>query len=334
MDKISIIVPCYNEEKVLPAFYRETAAAADEIEGAECEFIFVDDGSRDHTREILEHFSASDCRCKYISFSRNFGKEAAMYAGLENASGDYCVFMDADLQHPPTLLKEMYRVVSTEGYDCCAGLREDRTGEGRLRNLLSRTFYKIIGRMCRLEMGDGAGDFRMMNRAMADSVLELKEYNRYMKGIFSFVGFDTKWIPFHNEARAAGETKWTFRSLFRYALDGILSFSSAPAALPGIIGALLIALAVLTALGFALSGRRLPGTVILICLILLLNGMQMLFLSILGQYISRDYMESKRRPIYIEKQRGGVWSSDKSSGKSKRDGAACISGHSKPQSGT
>ena len=178
MDKISIIVPCYNEEKVLPAFYRETAAAADEIVGAECEFIFVDDGSRDHTREILEHFSASDCRCKYISFSRNFGKEAAMYAGLENASGDYCVFMDADLQRPPTLLKEMYRVVSTEGYDCCAGLREDRTGEGRLRNLLSRTFYKIIGRMCRLEMGDGAGDFRMMNRAMADSVLELKEYIR------------------------------------------------------------------------------------------------------------------------------------------------------------
>ena len=174
----------------------------------------------------------------------------------------------------------------------------------------------------------------MMNRAMADSVLELKEYNRYMKGIFSFVGFDTKWIPFHNEARAAGETKWTFRSLFRYALDGILSFSSAPAALPGIIGALLIVLAVLTALGFALSGRGLPGTVMLICLILLLNGMQMLFLSILGQYISRDYMESKRRPIYIEKQRGGVWSSDKSSGKSKRDGAACISGHSKPQSGT
>ena len=305
MDKISIIVPCYNEENVLSAFYRETSAAVRDIEGAECEFIFVDDGSRDHTPDILQSLSRADRRCKYISFSRNFGKEAAMYAGLSNASGDYCVIMDADLQHPPALLKEMYRVVTTEGYDCCAGLRQDRTGEGHLRNILSRTFYRIINRMCRLDMTDGAGDFRMMSRTMADSVLELKEYNRYMKGIFSFVGFDTKWIPFHNVERAAGETKWNFRSLFRYAVDGILSFSSAPATLAGSAGMFLIIAAVLTAVGVLVSEHTLAGTSLVVCLILLLSGIQMFFISILGQYISRDYMESKKRPIYIVKKKGG-----------------------------
>ena len=189
MDKISIIVPCYNEEDALPAFYRAASDAVRDIEGAEYEFIFVDDGSADHTPDILESLSLSDDRCRSLSFSRNFGKEAAMYAGLQNASGDYCVFMDADLQHPPGLLKEMYRVLKTEGYDCCAGLREDRTGESRLRGILSRTFYKIIRRTCHLDMGDGKGDFRMMNRTVADAILKLPEYNRYMKGIFSFVGF-------------------------------------------------------------------------------------------------------------------------------------------------
>ena len=305
MDKISIIVPCYNEEKVLSAFYRETSAAVSTIEGAECEFIFVDDGSRDHTPDILQSLARADKRCKYLSFSRNFGKEAAMYAGLSNASGDYCVIMDADLQHPPALLKEMYHAVKTEGYDCCAGLRQDRTGEGRLRNLLSRTFYRVINRMCRLDMTDGAGDFRMMSRTMTDSVLELKEYNRYMKGIFSFVGFDTKWIPFHNVERGAGETKWNFRSLFRYAVDGILSFSSAPATLAGSAGILMIIAAVLTAIGVLASGHALSGTALVVCLILVLSGIQMFFISILGQYISRDYMESKKRPIYIVKKKGG-----------------------------
>lgn len=305
MDKISIIVPCYNEEKALPDFYRETTRATEDIEGAECEFIFVDDGSGDHTADILESLASADTRCRYISFSRNFGKEAAMYAGLQNASGDYCVFMDADLQHPPQLLKEMYRVLKTEGYDCCAGLREDRTGENKLRSLLSRTFYKIIRKTCKLDMGDGKGDFRMMSRAMADSILELKEYNRYMKGIFSFVGFDTKWIPFHNVERTAGETKWSLRSLFRYAVDGILSFSSAPVTMAGTTGALLILAAVLTGAWALIFGGGLTGIPLLVCLILLLNGVQMFFISILGQYVSKDYMESKKRPIYIVKKRGG-----------------------------
>lgn len=305
MDKISIIIPCYNEEKALPEFYRVTSDAVSDIDGAECEFLFVDDGSRDHTPDILESLCHSDSRCRYISFSRNFGKEAAMYAGLQNASGDYCVFMDADLQHPPQLLKEMYHVLKTEGYDCCAGLREDRTGENRLRSLLSRTFYKIIRKTCKLDMGDGKGDFRMMSRAMTDSILELKEYNRYMKGIFSFVGFDTKWIPFHNVERTAGETKWSLRSLFRYAVDGILSFSSAPVTMAGTTGALLILAAVLTGIWNLISGGGLSGIPLLVCLILLLNGVQMFFISILGQYVSKDYMESKKRPIYIVKKRGG-----------------------------
>lgn len=305
MDKISIIVPCYNEEKALPEFYRAVTREIDNIKEAECEFIFVDDGSRDRTPEILQEFSDSDSRCRYLSFSRNFGKEAAMYAGLENASGDYCVFMDADLQHPPSLLKEMYRVVKSKKYDCCAGLRIDRTGEKHLRSALSHAFYKIIGRLCHLDMGDGKGDFRMMNRAMADSILELKEYNRYMKGIFSFVGFDTKWIPFHNVERTAGETKWSLRSLFRYAVDGILSFSSAPATMAGSTGLLLIIAAVLTGICAVWFGGGFSGVPLLVCLILLLNGIQMFFISIIGQYVSKDYMESKHRPIYIIKKKGG-----------------------------
>ena len=181
-------------------------------------------------------------------------------------------------------------MVKNEGYDCCAGLREDREGEGHMRNFLSHAFYKIIGRLCRLDMTDGAGDFRMMNRTMADSILELKEYNRYMKGIFSFVGFDTKWIPFHNVERAAGETKWTFRSLFRYALDGILSFSSAPATLAGTAGFFLIAAAFIIGIATLLIRHSLPGLTLVICLLFFLSGIQMFFIAILGQYIARDYI--------------------------------------------
>ena len=304
-DLISIIVPCYNEEKALPAFYRAVTDAVKDIDGADCEFIFVDDGSKDSTSKILESYSNMDPRCRYLSFSRNFGKEAAMYAGLQNASGDYCVFIDADLQHPPELLKDMYHVIKTEGYDCCAGLREDRSGESPLRTFLSRSFYHVIGRVCRLDMGDGKGDFRMISRAMADSILELKEYNRYMKGIFSFVGFETKWIPFHNVERTAGETKWSLRALFRYAMDGILSFSTAPSAIAGTIGMLLLFAAMVAGISSLLSGHGLIGIPLVICLILGLNGVQMLFLSVLGQYMSKEYMESKRRPIYIVKKKGG-----------------------------
>lgn len=313
MDKISIIVPCYNEEKVLPLFFEETQRVMKTVENVGWEYIFVDDGSRDHTQMILQSFAGKyDC-CKYVSFSRNFGKEAAMYAGLEHASGDYCVIMDADLQHPPALLPEMYKVLKYEGYDCCAGLREDRTGEGRMRNFLSHRFYKMIGRMCDLDMDDGAGDFRMMKRTMVDSILQLKEYNRYMKGIFSFVGFDTKWIPFHNVQRAAGETKWSFRSLFSYAVEGIFSFSTAPIRMAGIAGGILFviafALGIFIAVQTMLFGNSVSGFTTIVCLILFLNGVQLLFISILGQYISKDYMENKRRPIYIVKREEGFTTS-------------------------
>ena len=278
-DVISIIVPCFNEESVLPAFYSAVSDAASSIEGAVCEFLFIDDGSSDRTAEILQHFTEKDERVRFLTFSRNFGKEAAMYAGLQNASGDYCVFMDADLQHPPALLKNMYHAVKYEGYDCCAGLREDRTGENPIRTFLSRSFYHLIGNACHLDMGDGKGDFRMMNRAMTDSILELKEYNRYMKGIFSFVGFDTKWIPFHNTERAAS--------------------------LPGFIGMFLLIAAVVTGLVSVFTGHKANWILLLVCLILALNGIQMIFLSLLGQYMSKDYMESKKRPIYIIKKKGG-----------------------------
>lgn len=304
-DLISIIVPCYNEEKALPEFYRATTQAVKEINNVSYEFIFIDDGSSDGTSDLLQSLSQTDNCCRYLSFSRNFGKEAAMYAGLKNASGDYCVFMDADLQHPPSLLKEMYRAVSDEGYDCCGGLREDRTGENPVRTILSQTFYHVISKICHLDMGDGKGDFRMMNRAMTDSVLELKEYNRYMKGIFSFVGYNTKWVPFHNTARIAGKTKWSIGALFRYAADGILSFSSAPSVLAGTAGISFILISLLLCAFMLLSGQGFNGTQLIACLILLLGGFQMCFLSVLAQYMAKEYMEAKHRPIYIIKKRGG-----------------------------
>ena len=305
MDKISIVVPCYNEEESLPLFYREVSKVMEGIPDTETEFIFVDDGSNDHTMEVLKSLSYKDPRCNYFSFSRNFGKEAAMYAGLKHAKGDYCVIMDADLQHPPALLPAMYEAVSQEGYDCCAGFREDREGEGKLRNFLSRSFYKVIQKMCRLEMSDGAGDFRMMNRLMVDSILKMKEYNRYMKGIFSFVGFETKWLPFRNVERAAGQTKWTLKSLFRYAIDGIFSFSTAPITLARIVGVLLVLAAlVISVYGLVQIGLDAPvsGWLWMTDLILFLGGIQMSFIGIIGQYIAKDYMENKNRPIYIIKE--------------------------------
>ena len=239
MDKISVIVPCYNEEEVLPLFHQEVTKELMKIENIDYEILFIDDGSHDHTIDLLKVICLKDDHCSYYSFSRNFGKEAAMFAGLEKSRGDYCVIMDADLQHPPHLLASMYHAVSQEGYDCCAGKRMDRDGEGVLRNFLSKSFYKIMQRLSNLDMSDGAGDFRMMNRLMVNSILEIREYNRYMKGLFSYVGFETKWIPFNNVERAAGSTKWNFKSLFSYALEGIFSFSTAPLKLSGIFGVFL-----------------------------------------------------------------------------------------------
>ena len=271
MNKISVVVPCFNEEEVLSVFYKKTSEVLNEIDGITYELLFVDDGSKDHTKDILRALSLKDDRCEFVSFSRNFGKEAAMFAGLKKSSGDYVVIMDADLQHPPVLLKEMYKAVSEEGYDCCAGKRVDRTGEGKIRNFLSHTFYKVMQKMCKMDMSDGCGDFRMMSRQMVDAILELKEYNRYMKGLFSFVGFDTKWIEFHNVQRAAGN-----------------------------IGTAIMFLSILMTLFGLLV--HVTSMFHLVCLILFLSGLQMLFVAILGQYTTKDYMESKQRPIYIVKE--------------------------------
>jgi len=307
MTKLSIIIPCYNEEESLPLFYRETTEVLQQIPDVEMELLFVNDGSSDRTHDILQSLADADEHCHYITFSRNFGKEAAMFAGLENATGDLCVIMDADLQHPPALLPQMYQVLTEEEqYDCCGGFRLNRKGEGTIRNLLSKTFYKILKKACKLNMDNGAGDFRMMRRKMVDSILACKEYNRYLKGIFSFVGFETKWIPFENTERAAGTTKWSFRSLFRYALDGIFSFSTVPITLAGTAGAFLFFLASLMGMYIAVNtiffGNDVSGWTTIVCLILFLNGIQLLFISILGQYISKNYMESKGRPIYIIKE--------------------------------
>ena len=300
MNKISVVVPCFNEEEVLSMFYDKTSEVLKEIEGITYELLFVDDGSKDHTKDILRVLCAKDEHCEFISFSRNFGKEAAMFAGLKKSTGDYVVIMDADLQHPPVLLKEMYKAVSQEGYDCCAGKRVDRTGEGKVRNFLSHAFYKVMQKMCKMDMSDGCGDFRMMSRQMVDAILELKEYNRYMKGLFSFVGFDTKWIEFHNVQRAAGHSKWNFTKLFSYALEGMFSFSTAPIVWIGNIGTGLMMLSVVLAVVGLFE--HVTSIFHLVCLILFLSGLQMVFVGILGQYTTKDYLESKQRPIFIIKE--------------------------------
>lgn len=306
MNKLSIIVPCYNEEDVISLFYQETHKAVTAIEDLDYEFIFIDDGSKDHTLDLLRVLCYQDKNCHYLSFSRNFGKEAAMYAGLEHSCGNYCVIMDADLQHPPALLAPMYQAVNQEGYDCCAGKRMGRDGDGPLRGFLSRSFYKVIQKMTHMDMSDGAGDFRMMSRNMVDAILQMKEYNRYTKGIFSFVGFETKWLEFQNIQRAAGTSKWNLGSLFSYAFEGILSFSTAPLKLPGILGAFLLLLSFLLG-GFGLVQQFLfhHKIGILYCvsnIVIFFSSLQMLMIFILGEYLSKDYLENKNRPIYIVRE--------------------------------
>ena len=307
MELISIIIPCFNEEESLIPFHRETKKVIDHMEGTDYEMIFVDDGSSDRTLELLRGLQQGDRHCRYISFSRNFGKEAAMYAGLSEAKGDYCVIMDADLQHPPVLLPQMYRAVSMEGYDCCGGKRCGREGDGAVRSFCSRLFYKIGKCLTHMEMADGYGDFRMMNRKMVNAILEMKEYNRYMKGIYSFVGFQTKWIPYENVERENGSSKWNMRSLLAYAMEGIFSFSTAPLKLAGLAGgALLLAAVIFLMARFIgqMSGIAVMTDFdILLTVILFLGGMQMMFLYIVGIYLSKDCMENKKRPLYIVKER-------------------------------
>ena len=306
MDKITVIVPCYNEEEVLPLFYREAEKIRASMEDVEFEYLFVNDGSSDRTLSMLREMSVSDERVKYVSFSRNFGKESAMYAGMEAAAGDYVVIVDADLQDPLELIPTMYREVSNGCCDCVAARRVTLEGEARIRSWFARMFYKLINRISKTEIVDGARDYRMMTRQMVNSILSMTERNRFSKGIFSWVGFDTKWLEYKNVQRAAGETKWSFWKLFLYSIDGIVAFSTVPLAISSVMGVLFcilsfvgILVVIIRELIWQMSSYGWPS---LICILLLVSGIQLLCIGVLGQYLSKTYLESKQRPIYIVKE--------------------------------
>lgn len=303
---ISIVVPCYNEQESLPYFYDEIKKIEKEMNYVDFEYIFVNDGSRDTTLDILRDLARNDKKVRYISFSRNFGKEAAMIAGLEYSKGDFITVMDADLQDPPKMLIEMYKGITEEGYDCVGTRRVTRKGEPKIRSWFARRFYKLINRMSKVEMVDGARDFRLMTRQMVDSIISLKEYNRYSKGLFSFVGFNTKWLEYENVERVAGTTKWSFWKLLIYAFEGIIAFSTTPLVIAAIVGILffivsfiMILVIIIKTLAF---GDPVSGWPSLVCIIFFVSGVQLFCLGIIGAYLSKTYLETKKRPIYIVKE--------------------------------
>lgn len=307
MKKISIIVPCYNEEQAIPFFYDEITKIAEEMKN-NFEFIFINDGSKDKTIEVIKEYSKKDKRVKYIHFSRNFGKEAAMLAGLKLSTGDYVAIMDADLQDPPSLLPQMLNILEdpNNDYDCVGTRRVTRKGEPPIRSLFARMFYKIINKMSKIEMVDGARDYRLMSRQMVDSILELGEYNRYSKGLFQFVGYNTKWLEYENVERVAGETKWSFWKLFLYAIEGIVAFSTAPLAISSIAGILFCIISfimiIIIIVKTIIFGDPTAGWPSLVCIIFFVSGIQLFCLGIIGQYLSKTYLETKKRPIYIIKE--------------------------------
>lgn len=302
MTKLSVIIPCFNEEEALPLYYGAMCPVMEKID-AEFELIFVDDGSQDSTLSVLEKLCGRDSRCRYFSFSRNFGKEAAIYAGLQHANGDYVAVMDVDLQDPPDLLPEMFRILQEEPFDCVATRRATRTGEPRLRSALSKGFYRAINKISKIELVNGARDYRLMRRKMVDAVLQMSEYNRFSKGIFSWVGFRTKWLSYENIERCAGTTKWSMRQLFRYSLEGITGFSVAPLSLSAVLGLVFCGISFLMILVIVLRtliwGDPVAGWPSLVCIIFLMGGIQLLCAGITGQYLSKTYLEAKHRPIYI-----------------------------------
>lgn len=311
MDKISVVVPCWNEEEALPIFYREmnqvmeTMSRRTESEGAAFELIFVDDGSTDGTLRIMKELNQKDMRCRYLSFSRNFGKEAAIYAGLKASTGNYTAVMDVDLQDPPALLPDMYHILKEEDYDSVAAKRSTRTGEPRIRSFLSESFYKFVNRISKTEIVNGARDYRLMNRKMVDAVLDMSEYNRFSKGIFGWVGFRTKWLEFENVERSAGETKWSLKKLFCYSMEGITGFSVAPLSFASVVGVLFCMLSFLMILVIIVRtliwGDPVSGWPSLVCIIFMVSGVQLLCTGIVGQYLSKTYLETKHRPIFILK---------------------------------
>lgn len=307
MNTVDIIVPCYNEAEGLELFYVKTMESIEMLQnrGYEFRFIFVNDGSRDSTLQVMIRLAQQHPRISYLSFSRNFGKEAAMYAGLQVSTGDYVIIMDADLQHPPELIPQMAASLEA-GHDCCAAMRTNRKGESPIRSFFSRMFYRISNRLTDVTLAYGAVDYRMMTRQMVDAILELCEVERFSKGIFAWVGFDTEWIPYENVERTIGTSKWSFRSLSRYAIDGITSFSVVPLRILSLAGGVISFAAfiyiLITLIQTLIYGIDVPGYVTTLCAVLLLGGLIELSIGVVGEYVSHIYMETKHRPIYLLKE--------------------------------
>ncbi len=304
---ISLVVPCYNEQDAIPLFYKEIKRIKNNFEDSiGIEIIFVDDGSKDNTLQVVRELSTKDEMVKYISFSRNFGKESAMYAGLEKSKGEFIAILDVDLQDPPGLLIDMYKGITEEGYDCVATRRVTRKGEPPIRSFFARCFYLLINKISNTEIVDGARDYRLMTRQMVDSILKMNEYNRFSKGIFSWVGYKTKWLEYENVKRVAGETKWSFWKLLIYSLDGIVAFSTTPLAIASIMGIMLFLVALvfvgIIVVKTLVWGEPVSGYPSLMCTIMFIGGIQLLCIGILGQYLSKTYLETKKRPIYIVKE--------------------------------
>ena len=304
--KISIVVPCYNEQEVLPMFYEELNKVMKKLGNVELELILVNDGSKDNTLKEFKELASKDERVRYISFSRNFGKEAAMYAGLEASTGDYVAIMDADLQDPPKLLLEMYDILENSDYDCVGTRRVTRKGEPKIRSFFAKLFYKLMKKISKMDIVDGARDFRLMTRQMTDSIVSMQEYNRFSKGIFTWVGFKTKWLEYENVERAAGKSKWSFWKLFIYSLDGITAFSTFPLVIAAILGMLFCILAFIMILVIIFKtiafGEPVSGWPSTVCAILFVGGVQLFCTGIIGQYIAKTYLEVKKRPIFIVKE--------------------------------
>lgn len=303
---ISVIVPCYNESRTIEIFYQEITKISSVMDKYDFEYIFVDDGSKDDTLDIVKNLSKEDSRVKYISFSRNFGKESGIYAGLEKSKGDYAVVMDADLQDPPSLLPEMMRCIDEEGYDSVATRRVTRKGEPPIRSFFARQFYKLMNKISKTEIVDGARDYRLMTRQFVNAILQIQEYNRFSKGIYGWVGFNTKWLEYENVERVRGETKWSFWKLLVYAVDGIIAFSTVPLTLSVFFGFMFCFIALVATVYIVfktiLYGDPVAGWPSMMCIILMLGGIQLFCIGILGEYLSKTYLESKNRPIYICKE--------------------------------
>lgn len=307
MKLCSCVVPCYNEESAIPYYYEQMQGIMEQMkESLEFELVFIDDGSSDRTLEVLKSLAASDRRVKYVSFSRNFGKEAGLYAGLCKAKGDYVVTMDVDLQDPPALIPQMYEILETGEYDCVATRRVSRAGEPPIRSFFARQFYKIMKRISSADIMDGARDYRFMSRKMVDAILSMQEYNRFSKGIFGWVGFRTKWLAYENVERVAGETKWSFWKLFLYSLEGIVAFSTTPLMIASVVGVLFCMIAFLMLIVIfvraMIFGDPVAGWPSMVCIITFLGGIQLFCIGIIGLYLAKTYLEVKKRPIYLVRE--------------------------------